>query len=394
MGRKIYITENKIQLLLKEFVTRKCYHFCEIDTLKKILNNNQFVLRTNIVSQSEHWYQPNRRFFMSVTRNGNPLEGYSQLFFGGNGFARIELDGDALNYNYRARPINYFARGSEDEIYGPSDRQYKSPKSTSKISRGYQTDVENEDRIFSSRPNIPNADRYIVRIDIVPSMNGYISFGEAIYHMLSSISPKWYDKIHIYDTTYDMMKGNENKKIAFPTKMKEKEEDEYEESKVALFSTSALLNLGILKLFVDVTENRRAINPIQYAYNVAKRYRIPIIYREDKTRIRDVYASGLNNANTLEDDYIDAENCYKIIKTENYPSKALPLFEKKVPMLEYQVKQLNTTYANDKNALNAIKAITNEMRALGIDTISLYPKGRDVRGKKITSVWDSIRDKM
>lgn len=377
MTKRVHINEDKIHLLLNEYVTDKCYHFCSIENLKKILNSNQFTLRTNVVSKSEHWYQPKRRFFLSLTRNKNPMVGYSSMFIG-TGYARIELDGSALNMNYRAHPINYFARGEEELIYGsPAEREmYQSQKSTSDINKT-QDNVENEDRIFSSRPNIPNADKYITRIDIVPSMDGYISYEEAIYHLLSSIDRKWYGLIHIYSTSKDLQYGKEITNIAFPTKRKAEElPDENEEGSVIRMSEIALIDLGFLKSFVDINEGNEISDPMQYASEVAKKYRLPLFF----DNIRNEYDESFRKLITY------AEN--------KDHSRLVSLFEKRVPRLEWAIKALNTTYTNNRIALAVIKAVTNEIRKMGINTIALYPKGRDVRGKNITSVWDDIREKL
>lgn len=395
MGKKIYITENRLKTLLSEYVSSKCYHFCDKDILIKILNSNMFVLRTNIVSKSEHWYQPKRRFFMSVTRNGHPLEGYSSMMQSGT-YARIELDGDALNMNYRGHPVNYFSRGNEGLIYGaPAEREmYQSQKANIKLAYkiGSNDTVENEDRIFSSRPYIPNAMRYIKRIDIVVMGS---PFGNYAYDIMSSVDPKWYHLMHFYDCSTALLKGKE-REVVFPTQhehqiyTRERVRDNdfiKRNGSISKPITCALLECGILKAAIGILRNEDAVSPKEFTYSIAKRYNLPII--EQGASAENDYYLDVN----VDNEYAHCESIYQKLLEGDWHLVHDKILES-ILKLESGIKSLNTEFAYNKAALTAVRAITDELRKIGVETLSQSVQGRDTKGKEITPLKDQLYNRI
>lgn len=107
-NKKIYIKE-KQENILKESLTNIVYHFTSLPNALSIVKNNAIFLQTPLGSDSENM-KTKQLFFLSTTRQKNSEFGYSQKFKGVG--ARLTLDGDLLNQNFKSKPINYWGDGT------------------------------------------------------------------------------------------------------------------------------------------------------------------------------------------------------------------------------------------------------------------------------------------
>lgn len=196
--------------LLNEMLSSKCYHFTTLDGLLRILKTNTFLLKTDVVSDTEHWEdKPRYRFFMSTTRVKDGRFGYNYFIKTDNMLVRITLNGDLLNANYRGKPINWKMHSNKIRGYDSDLRSAESTKSKSMYNPDgrraqIQPFVENEDRVYSNKPSIPNADRYIERIDILTYISkDFVDIDSQALDILQNIPSRFRNITHIYTT----MKG-------------------------------------------------------------------------------------------------------------------------------------------------------------------------------------------
>jgi hypothetical protein len=131
-----------MKILIKEALSDIVYHFTSSDTLINILENNVLYLSPAFHSKVEQEYAKNKLYFLSTTRSRS--EGFFKDI-------RITLDGRKLNQKYKGFPMDYW-KGQEESPKSPLQKKY-SP--------------ELEDRLLSNKPIIDNANRYILRIDVM-----------------------------------------------------------------------------------------------------------------------------------------------------------------------------------------------------------------------------------
>ena len=203
--------------LLNEMISSKCYHFTTLNGLLRILKTNTFLLKTDVVSDTEHWEdKPKQRFFMSTTRVRDGRFGYNYFIDQNEMLVRITLNGDLLNANYRGKPVNWRMHSNKIRGYIPNLRSAESIK----LSSMYHPDgrraqihpfVENEDRVYSNKPSIPNADRYIERIDILTYLSSnFADIDTQAMDILQDIPSRFRNITHIYTTMKDFNRQSNN----------------------------------------------------------------------------------------------------------------------------------------------------------------------------------------
>ena len=203
--------------LLNEMLSSKCYHFTTLDGLLRILKTNTFLLKTDVVSDTEHWAdKPRQRFFMSTTRVRDGRFGYNYFIKTDNMLVRITLNGDLLNANYRGKPVNWKMHNNKIKGYIPNLRSAESIKLSSMYNPDgriaqIQPFVENEDRVYSNKPSIPNADRYIERIDILTYLSSdFVDIDSQALDILQDIPSRFRNITHIYTTMKDFNRQDDN----------------------------------------------------------------------------------------------------------------------------------------------------------------------------------------
>ena len=215
---KKIISEEIERFVINEMLSSKCYHFTTHNGLLRILKTNTFLLKTDVVSDTEHWEdKPRYRFFMSTTRVRDGRFGYNYFINENEMLVRITLNGDLLNANYRGKPVNWKMHSNKVRGYDSDLRSAESTKSKSmynvpdrKIAQ-IQPFVENEDRVYSNKPSIPNADRYIERIDILTYLSGdFVDIDSQALDILQDIPSRFRNITHIYTTMKDFNRQDDN----------------------------------------------------------------------------------------------------------------------------------------------------------------------------------------
>jgi len=158
---------------LFEGISDIVFHRTGFNNLIQILEKNQFELRPTFAKRSEQETTRKRkdRYFMSTARTKN------SKYISDSRTPVLTLDGRKLKQNYSGYGMDYF---------GPSFREFDGGN------------YEQEDRIFSENPNIPNAKKYILQIEIVMEYNA--DQADRIFKIYtqakkSSIPIKFYDSI-------------------------------------------------------------------------------------------------------------------------------------------------------------------------------------------------------
>lgn len=146
-----------IKKIISEGMSKLTYHFASLDSCVKILSKNEFHLT---MSSNKADAKDNKRFFyLSTQRSRSKSISYARKF---GSCVRIQLDGDALGYNYKGKPMDYWQY--KQKYYDPEYNDVFG-KGFTKSRREHQ-DFEMEDRVFSYKPVIKNANKYITRIDV------------------------------------------------------------------------------------------------------------------------------------------------------------------------------------------------------------------------------------
>lgn len=141
MSRKrIRIDESRFNMLF-ERVSDKLWHFTQPSSVLDILRNNR--VGCSFAQNRSDGFSAKHPYYICMSRTRTVYDNS----WGRSKVARIQFDGYELNKYYSGRPINYYGMSKGDVQ-----------------SRG---SFEYEDRIFSDKPYIENADRFITRIDIL-----------------------------------------------------------------------------------------------------------------------------------------------------------------------------------------------------------------------------------
>lgn len=200
--KSIYLTENQLKILLKERMSNIVYHFTSISNVLRMAEENKIYLQSALEGFS-NTSKTNKLFYLSTTRTKYQSFGYSRKFT--NNSARIELDGDALNYVMKGQPYNYF-NGS---LFDNGKQYYLAD--TNGLTKDKQEHVrdEAEDRLFSDKSYIPNARNVIRRIDIIitdisdKENPNYLNVYNLLMSHFSQIT-------YVYDNLNDFNKQSDN----------------------------------------------------------------------------------------------------------------------------------------------------------------------------------------
>lgn len=133
------------------------YHYTTTRALLAVVRNNEFELATGRAQEIEEVSQFGKSFFMSLTRSR--LGGYHQSKTSG---VMVTLDGDKLSDRYVIKAVDYYnKRGEFGNEYTTKMQEY-------------------EERLVSDKNKIPNALKYIKRVDfIVPSSDMQKHYGSS-----------------------------------------------------------------------------------------------------------------------------------------------------------------------------------------------------------------------
>jgi len=167
--------------LINEGASPILYHFTNVNKLINILSTNSFYLTSNIGSKADQ-IAGDKAYYMSFSRSKSIKQGYGTKFRF-NGDARIKIDGQKLTQNYKVKSIDYW--------------QY--PKTPDMIK--YPSSDEMEDRVISDNDEIPNANKYILSIDIL------IEPDKTVNQKLIDLAKELNIKLYFFDNEKDFASG-------------------------------------------------------------------------------------------------------------------------------------------------------------------------------------------
>jgi hypothetical protein len=182
----------KIQQLL-EGISPVVFHYTSTSNALNIIKNNRFQLTTSYGTDAEGWLaQKNKIFYLSTTRHR--LGGY-HLTRGIEG-AMFNLDGTKLAQRYSGDPVDYW--GHEFRKLEP-------------------TGAEAEDRIYHTKPTIPNALDYIKEVHVYIREQDLDNDNSIRRSRQLMIELKRQGIPHYFYTDHkDWMLQNKNKSVPFP----------------------------------------------------------------------------------------------------------------------------------------------------------------------------------
>lgn len=153
---------NDIKNIIKESITPIIYHFSKINKVINILENNNFILR--LALEGNKPINKNKFFFLSTTRIKNSNIGFPATMAKYDSLVRLELNGQKLNNNYKSIPVSYW--NPSRDINDPEYKHYTNNKYSKEFYQNFNKHDENEDRIIHDKKYIPNANKYITKIDV------------------------------------------------------------------------------------------------------------------------------------------------------------------------------------------------------------------------------------
>lgn len=176
----------------KAFITEKLtdivYHFTTLEGLIGILTDDAF--------------HPSFNEYISFTRQRSSKIGYAALHNHASNYSeemsrclvRLTVDGVALSCRYKAKPYSDL---KPNKLYGYAE----STKSLAhKEGEKFFNHVESEDRLIVNTYEVPNATKYIKRIDIL-FREGYLDlgFGDEYYNELEEVADLGYgSSVNVY----------------------------------------------------------------------------------------------------------------------------------------------------------------------------------------------------
>lgn len=179
-----FLNENEI---LDEGASDVMYHFTNSGALINILRTNEFILTAAVGSASDFNINKNRFFFFSTTRSKS--SGYN------SGNVKLELDGRKLKYKYKFIPVDYWQYSKNPSDYLSDNDYIRALKSG-----------EQEDRIVSNQPTIPNAVSYIQKIHIINNERSNNIIGSIVeYAKRYNIAVNVYNNKHDFEKEFNQI---------------------------------------------------------------------------------------------------------------------------------------------------------------------------------------------
>lgn len=205
--QEAYLKQNELNESL-DHSNNYLYHFTAFKTLLDILSANTFQLSDDSWGGDSHQNFDIYPCYMSLTRNKDARQGYSQNFYDNT---RITFDVNKLKQIPDSKLIShsYFSQLGKSakqkairRIQSHSNAlRSKGKNLTNDIYTNLNSIVENETRFVSKYSTIPNINDYIVSIDILVQNDEVVS--QILDNLTHSI---FYPKIHIFTdkSAYDM----------------------------------------------------------------------------------------------------------------------------------------------------------------------------------------------
>ena len=183
----------KLENLL-ESVTSLVYHFTYPNSALDILKTNKFILRSTFINAEN---REKRKKFYFLSTSHVKFGGYAIRNLADSGVILV-LDGSKFNQRYFGKPIDYWGRNFQID----KEKRVK-----------YN---ENEERIYSDKPTIPNARKYIKEIHVYVNDKKNIYIND-IYRDLLKEANKFGIPIYFYTNKTDFKTLNKRKALKIST---------------------------------------------------------------------------------------------------------------------------------------------------------------------------------
>jgi hypothetical protein len=190
------ITASEILNILNEGVSPIVYHGTSSGNTVDMLRDNRFRLSPGIGRASDQAINRGKFYFLAVSRVKK--SGYEQTI--GTGRTMLVLDGRKLNQRYKGVSVDYWGRDPE------------MMRKKNQVQYWLRSD-ENEDRILSDKPYIPNARNYIKEIHIWLGDDPINDYYSEVYTTLNKIKGKI--PVYYYWNKQDYYNQNKRKALSF-----------------------------------------------------------------------------------------------------------------------------------------------------------------------------------
>ncbi len=168
------------------------FHYTTISSLLHILKDNQFVLTTGIGTEADRVLNK-KHYYLSLTRS---RVGHYHAQTQHQGAVLLTLDGTRFNQLYQTSPVDY---------WGEEFRKHRGGA------------YEAEDRLFSSKPVLPNALNYIIDAAILlPKNTDYTDTFKKILRQVLLLCKAKHIHYNMYQDPKDWLVNNKSKVIPGP----------------------------------------------------------------------------------------------------------------------------------------------------------------------------------
>lgn len=169
-----------VRRTLLEIASPTVWHFTTVEGALSIIKNNEFILSSaedDFKQQNTFLtgYHERCPYYFSTTRSKSIYDGYSWTICHRDdiGGVRIQLNGELLNTRLHAKAGNYHGKKSSEYGIGSIKGHYTNAFVNKDASlkdiktRNITSQDEKEDTFWSPTEDIPNAIKYIQRIDVI-----------------------------------------------------------------------------------------------------------------------------------------------------------------------------------------------------------------------------------
>jgi hypothetical protein len=280
---RAYLKEEEI---LNEGASDILYHFTYTDNLLNILKTNEFSLTSVVGSKSDYNLNQNKFFYLSTTRSKS--SGYIK------GDVKIVLDGRKLKYNNKIVPVDYW-QWSKNRNDWDSDSSYINALKS-----------EQEDRIISDKPTIPNAIKNIIEIHI------YINKVSNVLKEIIEICKNNNIKVYLYDNKENWL--NQTKainNIDFSNIIDDNysEDDSYKERDYFDYDIASLLVYNDIDNYNKITKHLNDADKIKKLDNILKErtynnFRVGAFYFDDGINYLNSSLDNIRSKSNKESKYL------------------------------------------------------------------------------------------
>jgi len=280
-----------LQKLLTEIATDIIFHFTRYNNLMEILRDNKFNTSNVLGTATDEHHSRGKFYFLSFQRSGFGNLGYARFIR----YVRIEIDGRLLNQNYKFIPVDYW-NAPRDPVAFPDNRDQMLRNN------------EMEDRLVTNENEIPNASKYIRRIDILVTDS---DIKHEKYHNLLIKINEYANKLNLdifyYTDRVDWDNRTDNTVKFEELGLEETQEEQREDRSPIDWDVVVIIKLideGIFNRFKDeYLNNKTFISNFEKYYSKDGDYDSPEDYFNDRMKEAESDYSRYNYGVTELDDW-------------------------------------------------------------------------------------------